>query len=212
MVEPELNELFGEGPAGAAGAWPALSVTPSSEAPLENGSVEITFDGRRSHDGSCDQENLAFAWEKLSGPVGATFAGPADLPVLSVVFTEAGEYLFRLTVSSEELPDSENSRDFILTITDEPAPGTVPFLRCDSNIDGEITLADAVFTLRHLFLGDSDIRCGEAMDCDSDGEISLSDAVFNLNYLFLGGAIPASPFPACDSGAAENCETSNCPE
>ena len=212
MVEPELNELFGEGPDDAAGAWPALSVTPSSEAPLENGSVEITFDGRRSHNGSCGQENLAFAWEKLSGPVGATFAGPADLPVLSVVFTEAGEYLFRLTVSSEELPDSENSRDFIVTITDEAAPDIVSFLRCDSNIDGEITLADAVFTLRHLFLGDSDIRCGEAMDCDSDGEISLSDAVFNLNYLFLGGAIPASPFPACDSGAAENCETSNCPE
>jgi hypothetical protein len=177
---------------------------------LEEGSVEITFDAQRSHDGACGRENLEFEWEKISGPEGTAFAGPVNLSVLSVVFTQPGEYLYRLTVSTTDLPESARSRDFSITVTDGAGPDTTPFLLCDSNANGENSLADAVFTLRHLFGGESETRCEAAMDCDSDGEISLSDAVFNLNYLFLGGRMPAAPFPACAAGTPENCEISNC--
>ena len=210
LVGPDLNGLFGEGPAGAPVARPLVNLVPAAEVALEEGSVEITFDAQRSHDGACGRENLEFDWEKISGPEGAAFAGPVNLSVLSVVFTQPGEYLYRLTVSTTDLPESARSRDFSITVTDGAGPDTTPFLRCDSNANGENSLADAVFTLRHLFGGESETRCEAAMDCDSDGEISLSDAVFNLNYLFLGGRIPAAPFPACATGTPENCALSNC--
>ena len=162
---------------------------------------------RQSHDGACGRDDLEFAWEKISGPEGATFAGQVNLPVASVVFTNAGEYTYSLTVSTAGEPDSARSRRFSVSVS---GGADSAFLLCDSNADGKNTLADAIFTLRNLFLGDSQTRCDAAMDCDSDGEITLSDSVFNLNYLFLAGNAPNAPFPDCDTTPAENCEISNC--
>ena len=160
---------------------------------LEEGSVEITFDAQRSHDGACGRENLEFEWEKISGPEGTAFAGPVNLSVLSVVFTQPGEYLYRLTVSTTDLPESARSRDFSITVTDGAGPDTTPFLLCDSNANGENSLADAVFTLRHLFGGESETRCEAAMDCDSDGEISLSDSTTSS---LAAGCLPLPSRPA----------------
>ena len=88
---PDLNGLFGQGPAVAAAIRPVVEITPAREVALAEGSAEITFDGRASHDGACGRDDLEFAWEKISGPEGATFAGQVNLPVASVVFTNAGE-------------------------------------------------------------------------------------------------------------------------
>ena len=208
---PDLNGLFGQGPAVAAAVRPVVEFTPAQEATLAEGSAEITFDGRASHDGACGRDDLEFAWEKISGPEGATFAGQANLPVASVVFTEAGEYTYSLTVSTAGEPESARSRRFNVSVSPGAGGADSTFLLCDSNADGKNTLADAIFTLRNLFLGDSQTRCDAAMDCDSDGEITLSDSVFNLNYLFLAGTAPNAPFPDCDTTPAENCEISNCP-
>ena len=128
----------------------------------------------------------------------------------NVVFTEAGEYVYRLTVSTAGEPESARARDFTVTLTGGAGAADSAFLLCDYNADGENTLADAIFTLRNLFLGDTQTRCDAAMDCDSDGEITLSDSVFNLNYLFLAGNAPNAPFPGCDTTSRENCEISNC--
>ena len=207
---PDLNALFGQGPAVASGVRPVVEVAPAREVALAEGSAEITFDGRDSHDGACGRDDLEFAWEKVSGPEGATFAGQVDLSVANVVFTEAGEYVYRLTVSTAGEPESARARDFTVTLTGGAGAADSAFLLCDSNADGENTLADAIFTLRNLFLGDAQTRCDAAMDCDSDGEITLSDSVFNLNYLFLAGNAPDAPFPGCDTTSRENCEISNC--
>ena len=81
-------------------------------------------------------------------------------------------------------------------------PGNVafaaPFSRGDSNLDGQLQLSDAVFTLGFLFLGSpSALDCEDAADANDDGAINLSDAVSGLGYLFLGNAPPPAPFPAC---------------
>ena len=74
-------------------------------------------------------------------------------------------------------------------------PGGFTFLRGDSNDDGEINLADAVFTLNYLFLGGPEPICMAAADFDDDAEIALTDAVRSLNFLFLGGPPPPEPYP-----------------
>ncbi len=80
------------------------------------------------------------------------------------------------------------------------APGALAagFSRGDSNLDGQLQLSDAVFTLGFLFLGSPTVLdCEDAADANDDGSINLSDAVSGLGYLFLGTAPPPAPFPAC---------------
>lgn len=72
-----------------------------------------------------------------------------------------------------------------------------PFRRGDANSDGGRDIADAVFALGHLFLGDAAPLCLDAADSDDSGALNLTDAVYTLNWLFLGGPEPAEPFADC---------------
>ena len=69
-----------------------------------------------------------------------------------------------------------------------------PFVRGNANLDDEVDLADAVFTLNHLFLG-GPLLCRDAMDADDDGTLTLTDPVYVLQFLFRGGSAPSAPFP-----------------
>ncbi len=69
------------------------------------------------------------------------------------------------------------------------------FHRGDANRDGRLTVVDAIWILRHLFLRRVSLRCAEAADVDDDGTIDISDPVSILDYLFLGGAAPQPPGP-----------------
>lgn len=80
--------------------------------------------------------------------------------------------------------------------------GAELFLRGDSNADGSVDLADPVFTLNWLFLGEEEPGCFDAADSNDDGEINISDPTGILAYLFLGAAEPAFPFPACGEDPA----------
>ncbi len=72
------------------------------------------------------------------------------------------------------------------------------FLRGDANVDGDLNLTDAVFTLGSLFLGEAAPTCADAADADDNGDIQITDAVYTLNFLFLGGtAIPEPAGPEC---------------
>ena len=73
--------------------------------------------------------------------------------------------------------------------------GGAGFIRGDSNLDGQIDISDALFTLSVLFLGGKALGCKDAADTNDSGVIDLSDAVFGLVYLFLGGRAPPSPGP-----------------
>ena len=69
------------------------------------------------------------------------------------------------------------------------------FLRGDVDLDLELSLTDAVVTLRFLFQGGLTLTCLDAADTDDDGEVSLTDAVVTLLFLFQGGSPPAPPHP-----------------
>ncbi len=77
------------------------------------------------------------------------------------------------------------------------------FVRGDSNGDQKINITDAIFTLRHLFLGQA-ITCQDALDVNDDGILDLSDGIAPINYLFLGGMAPAQPFPDCGKDETED--------
>jgi hypothetical protein len=77
------------------------------------------------------------------------------------------------------------------------AAGETPFRRGDSNGDGKLDISDGVFTLLHLFTGESAPRCEKSLDSNDDGKIDISDAVSFLAYVFLGAAPLPEPFAAC---------------
>jgi hypothetical protein len=105
-----------------------------------------------------------------------------------------------------------NSRTAAVTVKST----RVPFLRGDSNINGRVTIADAVFTLGHLFLGrHADTPCRKALDANGDGAVNISDPMYTLAYLFLGGPPIPAPYPSCGNETTPDglsCTTFNaCP-
>ncbi len=72
-----------------------------------------------------------------------------------------------------------------------------PFLRGDTNSDGSLDVADAVFFVQVAFLrGPGSFECSNAADANDDNALDISDPIFILNFLFLGGPPPAPPYPA----------------
>jgi hypothetical protein len=66
-------------------------------------------------------------------------------------------------------------------------PSSGSFVRCDSNDDGRLDIADAIWILNELFYGGPPTRCRDAADCDGDGQMALGDALFALEHEFQAG-------------------------
>ncbi len=60
----------------------------------------------------------------------------------------------------------------------------------DTNGDGEIDIADAIFLINYVFLGGSAPSPLEAGDADGSGEVDVADVMFLINYIFIGGPAP----------------------
>ena len=76
--------------------------------------------------------------------------------------------------------------------------GTLPegrFLRGDSNSDGHLDVADAIFSLRYLFAGGATPACLDAADANDSGVVDISDAMYILSALFTGVATVPQPYP-----------------
>ena len=80
-----------------------------------------------------------------------------------------------------------------LTLVARPAR----FVRGDANQDRRTDIADPIFILRSLFLGELQPVCGDAADANDDNKRDISDAGFMLGCLFLGEDCPVDPFPGC---------------
>ncbi|MFN0059029.1 MAG: hypothetical protein ACKVX7_11275 [Planctomycetota bacterium] len=94
------------------------------------------------------------------------------------------------------------------------------FRRADSNADGLINIADAIFTLSWMFVDGPLPSCGDSADHNDDGLINIADPISTLSLLFSGGPPPPPPYAACgtdptpDGGitAGLDCDSySNCP-
>ncbi len=87
---------------------------------------------------------------------------------------------------------------------------TPTFRRGDTNSDGAVDVADAVFLLDALFTLGMFPTCPDAADVNDDGAIDVSDAVYELSYLFSGAAAP--PAPGVDNcGVDPTADALRCP-
>ncbi len=84
---------------------------------------------------------------------------------------------------------------------------TVEFVRGDSNGDGALGIADAIFALSFLFSGGPSL-CHDALDTDDSGALDLADPINLLGYLFSMGPAPTLPFPDC--GTDPTADTLDC--
>jgi phospholipase/lecithinase/hemolysin len=96
-------------------------------------------------------------------------------------------------------PTSESHAIFGHAVVDVAA-SPVAFQRGDANDNGEVSLADALYTLEYLFLDETPTLCLDAADFQDDGDIDLVDAILLLTHLFGpdDAEEPAPPFGECD--------------
>jgi len=86
------------------------------------------------------------------------------------------------------------------TLLPELIIGFPQFKRGDANADGEVDIADAVYSLGCLFHGGPIALCRDAADVNDDGNDNIADVVFALMHLFIPGSPPPPPpFPLCGS-------------
>jgi len=84
-----------------------------------------------------------------------------------------------------------------VAVGDPGHPAPIPFLRGDTDGDGELGLADMVFSLQYQFAGGPAPSCLKAMDGNDDGMVDIADPIFGLNYLLADGPPPPPPLAAC---------------
>jgi hypothetical protein len=89
------------------------------------------------------------------------------------------------------------------------------FVRGDTNGDGAVNIADAVFILMHLFANGPTPTCMDAADANDDGSVNLADGIYVLQNRFASGPAIPPPYPECgvdptrgeDDDDALNCLT-----
>ncbi|MBN1421687.1 MAG: hypothetical protein JXP34_23135 [Planctomycetes bacterium] len=90
------------------------------------------------------------------------------------------------------------------------------FIRGDSNDDGQLDLADAIYSLGCLFDPLSPCpKCLDTIDANDDGLLNLADPIYFLSYYFVSGPAPKPPFPRCGADPTADdlgsCSYSHCP-
>ena len=68
------------------------------------------------------------------------------------------------------------------------------FVRSDSNNDGRLDIADAIFSL-NVFFGTRRFTCPVSADANDDNRLDIADPIYTVNFLFLGGPAPPHPYP-----------------
>lgn len=96
---------------------------------------------------------------------------------------------FNLLVVGNQGEAPDRTKDALISVT-----AGVPFLRGDSDQDGQLSMNDTVRVLTYLFIGGS-LDCEKAADKDDSARTDMNDAIGLLRYLFLNGVEPMPPFP-----------------
>ena len=93
---------------------------------------------------------------------------------------------------------------------------SVAFIRGDSNDDGSLNLADAIFLIGYFFGGGNQPPCRSSANTNGDAVVDIGDVIFVINHQFLAGPQPSAPYPNCGADPAGEagigCEIySHCP-
>ncbi len=81
-------------------------------------------------------------------------------------------------------PDSQGVDLGAYESNGEPAPLQIAFNRGDSNVDGVVTISDAVLVLRYMFSAGRTPLCLDAADVNDNGSVDLGDVLLSLSYMF----------------------------
>ncbi len=138
--------------------------------------------------------------------------------LMAKVFQGTGDWSFGIRLQDSVTGEPITSG---FTVTLEPPEMAVEtFKRGDSNRDGSVNIADAVYILQNLFASGPPILCMDAADSNDDEGVNIADAIYILQNLFASGPpIPApgpdacgpDPTPHPTGGVDLDC-TGYCPE
>ncbi len=212
---------FGNGDAGEAIAYEPIS----GQVFHASGATNVVFEEQDLVMGAdpCDVLPIDVATTPLAGTEvsGLTYWPEEDAFLWSQVGPSSALYLVTATGTVTSLGNLGHSvSDMAVVEIATPCPPPNEFERGDTNDDGSINIADAVFTLSVLFPQPGSTPqhpCDDAADANDDGSINIADAVSILSVLFpQPGMTPTFPDPtgACGqdpTGDALSCLQSICP-
>jgi mono/diheme cytochrome c family protein len=159
--------------------------------PVSTTEIDLFWDG--ASDDETSAAEITYNVYRGAAPGAEDFAQPAATLRGATTVRVSGldpdtEYCFVVRARDEAENEDTNTAEVCAST---PAVVVPPFRRGDSNNDGAIELADAVFVLNYLFFAGPAPVCRAIADADADGHLNLTDAVFLLRHLFGGGTEPA---------------------
>lgn len=82
------------------------------------------------------------------------------------------------------------------------------YIRGDSNGDGIVNVADAIWSLQEIFNSGPTGTCFDAKNANADALYDIGDPIWLITYIFSGGAPPPTPGPLdCgNAGEPQDCE------
>ena len=172
---------------------------------LMDGSAQIVLNASNSDDGNEGSQGLSFDWTKSSGPAGESFSS-MNQEVITITFTEFGEYVFQLEVDDGDAYFS-SATDTITVTVEEAQPEPEPelyFLRGDANSNGKaLEVSDAITIIRYVVLNKHyqgrsiPMNCLDAADLDDDGSVVFKDGLLVLRMAFFTPVLDTRFFSGC---------------
>jgi hypothetical protein len=128
-----------------------------------------------------------YTWSMLGGdlPYGCTWSGGSEGSISGTPEYEATYYM-TLAVEDSGDPPLADTLSVSITITDPP------FLCGDTNGDGVINIADALYLIAYVMGAGQPPNPLSVGDCDCNATVNISDVVYLLNYVFAGGPAPCA--------------------
>jgi hypothetical protein len=155
-------------------------------------------------------------WATIEFPIGeADLTRTAGTESFQTVMSGNGELRIVSATTASHLGAIINATLGIddIELVSVPLP---EFRRGDATDDGVVDIADAVLTLRRLFLREGDLLCFDAADSNDDGGLDVADPLATLFAVFVGTPPLPGPGPtdcgADSTGDALGCDVStSCP-
>jgi hypothetical protein len=104
-----------------------------------------------------------------------------------------------VTCKARDLAGNETTCTFEVNVV----LGARAFIRGDTNQDSKTDIADAIWSVNHLFLSGPRPRCLDTADANDDGRYDITDVVYELAYIFQGGPGMPGPIGLCGLDATE---------
>lgn len=73
-----------------------------------------------------------------------------------------------------------------ITHAEEKDKESLPFIRGDTNIDGEVDISDAIYLLTFLYSQHDNIACLDSADINDNGKVDITDASYLIDFLLVG--------------------------